>query len=413
MAKEFFDISPPKKIPVKLQPERKIIEKRPSFYKKVAFSLILLLIIFGTFLFFALGKAEIEIIPKTELIDLEKKVLLDSEFKQPLLVRLKENTIPAEIIEEENTISREFPATGETVVERQAEGIIRVYNEYSTASQTFVVNTRFLSTDGKLFRALEKITIPGQKYEEGKLKPGFVDVKVRAAEAGQEYNIGPTTFSIPGLLGTDMYTAFYAKSFSQMKGGFKGKASEVKKEDIERAKKLLEEEVFEESLAALEKRCDENSLILAQDCLLKEVLEQGCKAEVGEKIDSFTCEIKVKLKALVFREKDLEEFVENAILSQIQEKEIKPGSLELNYFLETKDLEKGQANLNLIALAEIYSPLDETLLKKGIAAKSKKAAKILLESHPEIKEVEIKLWPFWLKEIPRNLEKIRIRIVLD
>lgn len=413
MAKEFFDISPPKKILVKPEPERKIVEKKPSFSKKIAFSLILLLIIFGTFLFFALGKAEIEIIPKTELIDLEKKVLLDSEFKEPLLVRLKENTIPAEIIEDESTISREFPATGEDVAEKRAEGIVRVYNEYSTTSRTFVVNTRFLSTDGKLFRALEKITIPSQKYEEGKLKPGFVDIKVRAAEAGQEYNIGPTTFSIPGLLGTDMYTTFYAKSFSQMKGGFKGKASQVKKEDLERAEKLLEEEVFEESLAALEKKCDENSFILAQDCLLKEVLEQGCKAEVGEKIDSFTCEIKVKLKALVFREKDLEEFVENAILSQVQEKEIKPGSLELNYFLESKDLEKGQANLNLIALAEIYSPLEETLLKKGIAAKPKKTAKILLESHPEIKQAEIKLWPFWLKEIPKNLEKIRIRTVLD
>ena len=413
MAKEFFDISPPKKILVKPEPERKIFEKKPSFSKKIAFFLIFLLIIIGTFLFFALGKAEIEIIPKTELIDLEKKVLLDSEFKQPLSVRLKENTIPAEIIEDESTISREFPATGEDVVEKRAEGIIRVYNEYSTASHTFVVNTRFLSTDGKLFRALERITIPGQKYEEGKLKPGFVDIKVRAAEAGQEYNIGPTTFSVPGLLGTDMYTAFYAKSFSQMKGGFEGKASQVKKEDLERAKKLLEEEVFEESLVALEKKCDENSFILSQDCLLKEVLEQGCKAEVGEKIDSFTCEIKVKLKALVFREKDLEEFVENAILSQIQEKEIKPGSLELNYFLETKDLEKGQANLNLIALAEIYSPLEETLLKKGIAAKPKKAAKILLESHPEIKQAEIKLWPFWLKEIPKNLEKIKIRTVLD
>lgn len=434
MSTKFFDILPPGKISEKPQiekPKKRIREKKlfpgkgvllslakvlkaKSFSKKIAFSLIPLLIIFGAFLFFTLKRAEIEIMPETELIDFEKTVLLDSQFNEVFSVWLTESKMPAEIIETERSAEREFPATGEALVEKKAEGTIRVYNDYSTHSQTFVAKTRFVSADGKLYRSLEKITIPGQKYEEGKLKPGFVDIKVRAAEAGEDYNIGPTTFSIPGLFGTEMYTAFYGKSFSAMEGGFKGKALQVKKEDIDGAKELLKREIFEETEALLQKKCDENSFTLVKNCLSKEVLEESCGAEVGEAINSFICKVKVGIKALVFKEKDLKDLTETWLLFKVEKgKEIKPKSLKLSYFFEEKDLEKGQATLNLTALANIYSPLDEDFLKKGIAGKSAKAAAILLESQPGIKGVKVKLWPFWVKEVPENLERIKIKTLLD
>ena len=351
--------------------------------------------------------------PETELIDFEKKVLLDSQFKEPFSVWLTESKIPAEIISGEKIAEREFSATGEVLTERKAEGIVRVYNDYSTNAQTFVEKTRFVSANGKLFTSLEKIYIPGQEYEGGKLKPGFIDIRVRAVEAGQDYNIGPTTFSIPGLLGTDMYTSFYAQSFSVMKGGFEGRTSQVKKEDIEEAKEVLKREIFEEGQLALQKKCDENSFTLLEDCLSREVLKESCEVEPGAIVDSFVCKVKVRMSSLVFREGDLREFIKNVLLSQTEkDKEIKSGSLKLSYFLQESDLEEGRATLNLTALADIYSPFDEDFLKKAIAGKSAKAAIILLESQPEIKKVRVKLWPFWVKEVPRNLEKIKIKTLL-
>ena len=132
MSKKFFDILPPRKILEKPQlrefrkktPEKKFSSVKPrikSFSKKITFFLISILLIFGTFLFFTLKRAEIEIMPETELIDFEKKVLLDSQFKEPFSVWLTESKIPSEIISEEKSAEREFSATGEVLVEANEE----------------------------------------------------------------------------------------------------------------------------------------------------------------------------------------------------------------------------------------------------------------------------------------------------
>ena len=140
---------------------------------------------------------------------------------------------------------KEIKEENKEIKEEKAEGIIRIFNDYSTASQSLVAGTRFVSDEGKLFRLVEKVVVPGQSTEKGKLIPGSVDVLVRADTAGSDYNIGVSTFSIPGFAGTPRYTAFYAKSFLAMAGGFKGESLAVSSEDLENAKKSLTAEVKE------------------------------------------------------------------------------------------------------------------------------------------------------------------------
>lgn len=415
MPKEFYDILPPQKALERPEPKIEIPKKPkkrplPSLSRKIALILLFPLLVLGILSFLNLGRAEIEIVLESELIDLEKKVILGSNLPPDS----KEDSIPATIIEDVRTISREFPATGQGSVEKRAEGTIRVYNEYSTNTQAFVEKTRFISAEGKLFRSLERILVPGQKYEAGKLVSGFVDIKVQAVEPGEDYNINPTTFSIPGLLGTNMYTSFYAKSFSAMKGGSEGMVSQVKEDDLKRAKEVLKEELFEKGFLKLQEKCKEQSLTLLENLVSREVLEESCSAKTGDNVDSFTCEAKVRLKALVFKEEDIKRFIKTAILSKVPEgKQIQPGSLELSYFLESKDLEKGQADLDLTSLAAVLPPIDEAFLKKGTAGKSKEEVKIFLETYPGVKKARLKLWPFWLKRVPASPERINIKILFE
>jgi len=98
--------------------------------------------------------------------------------------------------------------------EYKATGIITIYNTYSSSPQTLVKTTRFVSEGGKLFRTTKTIVVPGADASSGKIVPGSTTVEVIASEPGNEYNIGPSTFSIPGFKGTPKYLAFYGESFS-------------------------------------------------------------------------------------------------------------------------------------------------------------------------------------------------------
>jgi len=53
-----------------------------------------------------------------------------------------------------------------------------------------VANTRFADPNGKIFRISKAITVPAK---------GTLVVTLTADQAGASYNIGPSTFSIPGL----------------------------------------------------------------------------------------------------------------------------------------------------------------------------------------------------------------------
>jgi len=110
----------------------------------------------------------------------------------------------------------------------KASGTIIVFNEYSSDSQLLIASTRFLSSNGKIFRTTKNIYVPGTKTENDEIIPGSIDVEVLADYWGDEYNIGSSDFTISGFKGTAKYTDFYGKSNTAMSGG-----SSETKEDVE------------------------------------------------------------------------------------------------------------------------------------------------------------------------------------
>ena len=88
------------------------------------------------------------------------------------------NEIPGQFFEFEQQFSMSFPATGKTVVEERATGKVKVYNAYSSSPQILVARTRFLSSDGKVFRIVKQIQIPGAKIEEGKIIPSSITIEL-------------------------------------------------------------------------------------------------------------------------------------------------------------------------------------------------------------------------------------------
>jgi len=425
MNKKIFDILPPG-YPPKVGPPAAFGQEKPSKpaekissphfkgkkYWEMVGGILAILILAFLFCYFTLSKAEIEIWPETESLTFETKATIDSEGKN---IDVSNKVIPGKTIVVEKTVSEEFPSSGKILKEKKAEGIIRVYNAYSTSSQALVSNTRFISAEGKLFRSLEKVTIPGGKYEGGKLVPGELDVKVVADQSGPEYNITATTFSIPGFAGTAKYTKFYGKSSENMTGGLREKVPQVTQDDLYLAQKTLEERALKESDTALkEKISSDPLLVLLKEAQASEILETFSLARPKEELEKFNFQVKAKSEALVFNTKDVENFIKDFILSQIPEsKKLHQESLKTNYLPETINLKTGKIILSLKAEAKIYSDINQTDLKKNLGRKSLAEAKIFLENQPHVTKTQVRFWPFWVKKVPEDADKIEIKLRID
>ncbi len=420
MAKKIFDILPPDKIKEVEVLDKEDSEKKQQFesslpvinfpsFKAKPLILLFILILIGTFCFFYLPKVTIVIYPESEILSFETNLMIDKNLSN---IDYSSLAIPGKFYTAEKIIFEEFQTTGTAFKKSKALGVIRVYNTYSTSSQILIINTRFISTEGKLFRITKRITVPGGYYEGGELVPGFLDVQVRADQPGEDFNIGPSTFSIPALAGTAYYTFFYGKSFQSMSGGFKREIPQVSQIDLDEAEKSLEKKAVDECLIEL------NEKISSEDVLLEQAIETKIpvifsSVAVGEEADKFIFRIKAESSALVFRDEDIKDFIIDFISSQIPaDKKIYQESLDLNYDLIDVDFDSGQIRFNLIAKAKIYSDINEVNLKQELRGKSFDETEFYLKNYSKIETSSVQFWPFWVKNVPQNDEKISIELNL-
>jgi hypothetical protein len=418
MIKKVIDILPPKKVEKKKKvfefvEEKKLEipkkefkpfkEKLPKFSikKGLILSAILILALIFILLSFKFSKAEIKIWPKTEDLKLNEKLVVDTKAGS---IDLKNKIIPGKLFEFEETFSDDFSASGEVL--KKSEGTIRLFNEYTTQDEVWKEGTRFVSSDGKLFKSKDKIFVPGAKIKEGKIEASFVDVPVIADKGGEEYNIGPSDFSILAFKGTPRYFKYYGKSFQPMKGG--GKGYQVTKEDLEKAEKNLIEKGKEKAKEILKEKIGAD-FSFPEDAISIEVLDKISSAKEGEELEKFNFKVKLKIKTIAFPKSDLLSFVKDYVLSQVpSNKEISFENLKFNYKTEVANFDLGKITLSLDISAKIYSTIDPLYLKKGLAGKKIKEAKAYLFNQPEFSKVQIKIFPFWINKIPDNINQVEI-----
>lgn len=360
---------------------------------------------------FLLARTEIQIWPETQTLGSKEKITVNTA---PSTVSVSAKSIPGKIFEEEKTVSQEFLATGKVTKGEKAQGKIVVYNNYSTAAQVLVANTRFISSDGKLFRTVEKVTIPGGTLSGGKLQPGSLEIKVVADQAGEDYNIGATTFSIPGFVGTPKYTAFYGKSFEKMTGGSIGEVPQVTKEDLDKAKKALTDRVLEEGEASLKVKIP-SDYILLDGAITSEIISATSSAIVGKESKNFTYQAKAKLKAVVFKESDFKNFLMEIAVSKkpdgqkIQEESLKSGSITV----DSIDINAGKISLSFDMSAKTYSDINEEQLREALNGKPIEEAQQIMSNQEGIVKAQIKSWPFWISRMPEDAEEVKIELILD
>ena len=402
-----------KRITVKNEDEQDSFEiisrklKIPFFSGKFLFLFIsLVLVIAAAVLYFVLPKADIEVTPKSETLSQNLNILVDKGVSK---IDYTQNKVPAQLIKLEKKDSKNFPATGQRQVNEKAEGVITVFNEYSSSAQTLVEKTRFAAENGKIFRTTKTITVPGAKVVDGKIVASSIDVAVVADQPGSEYNIDAGKFSIPGFAGSPKFTAFYGRSDKSFSGGASGLMKVVSQEDFDKAKTQF----WDESKATLDKefRAQIPSGLKLLEFSLKEGLASAeSSVAVGQPADNFTLTIKGVATVLLFNENDILNIINKKIVEKNGTDEgLKVKMEKIDYQLSgLPDFSRGQMNLLVKLNGKIVWPLNVEDIKRAIVGKGEQAMRDYFAQHSEVAEVKVSFWPFWVKSVPANLDKIEV-----
>lgn len=362
------------------------------------------LAIFLFLVFTSLGKAKIKLIPKKDNFSVTVPVKISQNISEPDPIY---GLLPGKEIEIKKTVSKVFPSSGTKKVFKKSEGKITIYNNFDTNPQVLVAGTRFQTPDGLIFRIPERVVVPAGKRTENGFEPGKIEVKVVADRAGEDYNIEPAKFTIPGFLGSPRYKGFYAESFEKFSGGFIGMSKFVTEEDIKGAEEVLKQEF----LTSVKNELADKDMIILDDLIDWDIKENGKSNKAGDLTNNFYLGLEIKIKTIAIKKDNVVEFLSKYINNSGQGIVLKD-KLNINYLNPKFDKESKKVSLNLSASGQTIKEIKKEEIVKNILGKNVKDLKNFFENMEGIESAKINLSPFWIKSVPKDPEKVEIDIII-
>lgn len=389
-----------------LRPHSISRKKRGYPFKKIFFWVFVALV-----LFFALNliisvfaSASVRFTPKQEFvnIDLNLKAKRGSQ----------NGDVSFEIVKIEHEEGEFINSTGTKDVSKKASGEIVIYNAFSSSRQTLVKNTRFETPDGKIYRIDRQVSVPGTEVKEGKIVPGSLEVTVYADKPGEEYNIGLTDFTIPGFKGSQRYEKFYARSKTEITGGFVGTLPIFSEEDAENARLRLRENIKDYFAENVSKQRPEGYL-LYDNGLIIDFYDSEENPEEDIEGGSFYFNQKGVAIGILIEEDKLSEEIVRRYLNDDIASGVRVANIKgLDFKITEKDSEYSSITFNLKGRAHLVWKVDTGALALDFAEAEDRNYGAIFKRYPAIEEAEIVFKPPWWRKIPLKPSKIRFEEVL-
>lgn len=392
----------------RLRTQYPIYPKRPVFgwIKNPTIWLGVIAILFVGGVIFAIGSffsgASVEITQRTESLPITMKGSAQKSAKTGL---------PFEIIVIKGSETKSIEASDTKNVEMKSSGKIIIYNNYSSAAQKLIKNTRFEASNGKIYRIASEIIVPGMSKKNNETVPGSIETTVYANQSGVTYNQGLTDFTIPGFKGDPRYEKFYARSKTELSGGFSGMSPVASAKDTETAKTAVESSLGVDLLHEAVSQVPDGY-----------ILYDGATMTTFEDVRDVSTDSKSvviredgTLIGILLKKEELSDELKNNLSSAVQNGiSFEINSLDKLVFAfqnpklainpETKEI-----SFSLIGNTNITYVVNKDSLSKDLAGKNKKDFQSILTRYPSVYKARIvSINPFWARYFPDNSSKINI-----
>lgn len=363
-------------------------------------------------LFFVLSmifsSATVIVTPKTQTIYFKDDLYTASQNSQNV------NDLIFETLTINQIAGNIVTATEEKEVSQKASGKIIIYNNYSTASQRLINNTRFETKDGRIYRINTSVVVPGLTKKDDIVIPGSIEVEVYADQPGESYNLKIADlvgdFTIPGFKGDPRYNNFYARLKDDIKGGFIGKQRVVSDELREKTVDLVKIQLREQLLKELYAVKPENYLIFNDSF----TVEYSDLVDTPVDKDKVQINIEGTLRAIVLNNFRLAKYLANSKITDFDALPVELISTDkLSIEFKGKDStglwKNTSLNLTLNGEVTIKWSYDTQEVKKDLAGKKENEIKSILNKYRfSILGIQIIFKPVWTRYIPDNVNKIKL-----
>ncbi|OGF70899.1 hypothetical protein A3C73_04865 [Candidatus Giovannonibacteria bacterium RIFCSPHIGHO2_02_FULL_44_11] len=373
------------------------IQKTPR--KKLKFSGIVMLILVFVLGFLAVRalnavKMTVNITPRAVSLAVDKSLVLARSGGGVLFTTATLS----------HPLSGSFPAEESKIAEKKAEGTVVIYNNSSKDAQILVASTRLETPEGKIYRIPSTVVVPGTRVENGKTMPGSKEVKVVADKPGADYNIGLTDFTFPGLKDSPKFETVFARSKTEMTGGFFGTTKLVSKNAVDTASAFLVNELNKSLKNIISKELVPGQFFLPGSEEFAVLLAETTPKAGEASADKFDLKLNGNVRWATVKMKD--------IASALTLNSIDPASLgkgetqiknpdALAFKLSGYKFDAASFSMNIKGNARIEAALDPAEIKNRIAEAYVTDAPGVLELVPGAARAEVKFSPFWAGSLPR------------
>lgn len=386
-------------------PPRRIRRRKSGVIWKVGSGiLVLVVLLFATFSFLFAG-AELTVTQRSQ------ELVVSGSFTA--LNGSGSGDLSFEVMTEDLTESRSVPATGKEFVEEKAQGKIIIFNDYSSADQRLIRNTRFETPEGLIYRIDESVVVPGQTIlDGGETSPGSMEVTIFADEAGDTYNSGLTDFTIPGFKGAPQFEHFYAQSKTAMAGGFIGEKLIVEESVLAATRTELQTSLKDQLLNQVTAKIPEGFLLF-EDGIFIEFTSIPATDQEGQALLSE----KATLYGVLFKETDLARHLAAKVLTGFDGGPVRfLNASELTLTVTDKESarpwETNEFSFDMNGSGLLLWTFDENKLIQNLTGRNKEAIHTILSGYPSIDKAEAVIRPFWRTTFPNNSDQITINRVL-
>jgi len=348
----------------------------------------------GTLFYFS--SAKIEITPNT----------ISAAVQSSFTASQSGGTLPFQVITAQKTASQSVTGNGTKTVNSSSSGNITIYNT-QTRAQNLIKNTRFATASGLIFRIHSAVTVPGGSST----KPGSVSVKIYADKEGSSYNIGPTSFTIPGFAGTPQASQVYAKSTTAMTGGSSGTVPVVDTATENKAKSALIAALGPDLSASIQEQIPPGYVLLPGAATTT-------YQELAPASSSTTGMVDVKeqgtITAVVFPNAALASSIASSIAGLNYQGEPLTLSSTNDLLLKMSGMPDSNASsfpFSISGTASLIYTVDSAHIAAAVAGETRSAAEVALTNYPEIKRAIITLRPFWRQTFPQDPASISVVVV--
>ena len=314
--------------------------------------------------------------------------------------------LPFEIITAQKIATQSVQGSGTKQVTSKATGQITIYNTEPRAER-LVANTRFATPAGLIFRIGRAVTIPAGSAA----SPGSATESVTADQAGATYNIGPSSFTVPGLAGTALATKITARSTVPMGCGASGTVPTVDPSIEQGAVHSLMAALAPDLSASIQSQVPSGYVLLpgAATTTYQElapapsattgqvdVKEQGIETAIIFPSAALASSIAASVTGLGYQGEPLSISSTSGLVLTPISGYPDPSSTQFAFTLS------GTANL-------IYT-VNPGRIAAAVAGKSRSAAEVALTNYPEVKRAVLVLRPFWRSSFPQDPSSITVTV---